>query len=58
MFRFGDNNLQSSKQTSTKKRSETGYVIEVILDDTNDSLPIFKTVGENAPDVHTVRLVV
>jgi len=57
MFRFGDNNLQSSKQTSTAaKRSETGYVIEVILDDTNDSLPIFKTVGENASDVHTGKV--
>ena len=57
MFRFGDNNLQSSKQTSTAaKRSETGYVIEVILDDTNDSLPIFKTVGENSSDVHTGKV--
>lgn len=47
MFKFSDNNVQTSKQrTQSKSRSDTGIVIDVILDETNKSLPKFKEVGQ------------
>jgi|TARA_A200000159_G_scaffold99445_1_gene92267 hypothetical protein len=61
MFKFSDNNVQTSKQrTQSKSRSDTGIVIDVILDETNKSLPKFKEVGQvdgiDASDIHTGKI--
>ena len=61
MFKFGDNNVQTSKDVRKKKnQSDIGIVIDVILDDTNKSLPRFAEVssvdGVDSSDVHTGKV--
>ena len=61
MFRFGDNNVQTSKQRSFKNsQNEVGIVIDVILDEENKSLPVFKEVGTvdgiESSNIHTGKI--
>ena len=57
MFKATANNVQTSRQgKNTKKRSEAGIVIEVILDDSNTSLPTFANIQEDATDIHTGKV--
>ena len=61
MFRFGDNNVQTSKEVrKNKTQSDIGIVIDVILDETNKSLPKFAQVssvdGVASSDVHTGKV--
>jgi hypothetical protein len=61
MFRFGDNNVQTSKQRSFKNsQNEVGIVIDVILDEENKSLPVFKEVGAvdgiESSNIHTGKI--
>ena len=61
MFKFGDNNVQTSKDVRRRKnQSDIGIVIDVILDDTNKSLPRFAEVssvdGVDSSDVHTGKV--
>lgn len=57
MFKATANNVQTSRQgKNTKKRSEAGIVIEVILDDSNTSLPTFAGIREDATDIHTGKV--
>lgn len=57
MFKATDNNVLTSRQgKNTKQRSEAGVVIEVILDDTNSSLPTFANIDSSGTDVHTGKV--
>ena len=48
MFRQTSNNTQTIRQKRFNlKKTDVGIVTEVILDETNESLPKFKTVGED-----------
>ena len=47
MFRQTSNTHKQVDKKEHKKRSDVGIVTEVILDETNESLPKFKTVGED-----------
>ena len=57
MFRQTSNNTQTARQKRFNlKKTDVGIVTEVILDETNESLPKFKTVGEDATAVHTGKV--
>ena len=57
MFRQTSNNTQTARQKRFNlKKTDVGIVTEVILDETNESLPKFKTVGEGATAVHTGKV--
>ena len=57
MFKFGDNNVQTSRQRSySLKNSDIGVVTEIILDESSDSLPRFKNVDDKSSDIHTGKV--